>query len=203
MRILVFFIFIFSQQLSAQKDLQFIKLKNEDRSVDLSVINHSDKFYTVSVNVELTEMTTDAVFPLKLKIEPNTKVSIAKLKPTSEKATHYLINYKIEKMENSTLVYEPNITIYTKNKHKRSTQLLIYLNQNGIAYNEINTSYNGDTEQMYLDMLKRRGIDKKDSKLPVIIYRGEAFYDIKNVKKFCKTHFENEGHFIKKKDRRY
>lgn len=203
MRITTFVFLLSALQIHAQKDLQFIKVKNTDRSVHLSVINHSDTKYIVSVDVELTGMKSDQTFPLKITLEANTKASIAKLFPISDQETHYLINYKVEERNSPTYIYEPNITIYTKNKDKRSTQLLIYLSQNGIAYNEINTSYNSDTQQIYQDMLIRRGIEKKESKLPVIIYRGEAFYDIKNIKQFCKTHFENEGHFVKKKDRKY
>ncbi|WP_235299448.1 hypothetical protein [Portibacter marinus] len=196
-------ILLVSLKISAQKPLQFIKVKNPDRTVDLSVINHSGIDYSVTINMELEKMTCDKKLPITVEIAAGTTMPLAKLTPTSEQPGKYLINYRSSANQPLDLTYEPNLTIYTKNKDKRSTQLLIYLNQNGIAYNEINTSYNGDTKAMYERMLTRRGIDKKEARIPVVIYRGEAYPDIKNVKKFCKEKLANEGHFIRKQDRKY
>jgi hypothetical protein len=201
MKLLMFFIAI-SANLCAQSDLQFIKIRNLDRSVDLSVINNSNTDYDIMVKIDLVNMESDKEFPVDLVVKANSKLRLANISPLSEERGNYVLSYKIIAREDS-YTYVPNLTIYTKNRNKRSTQLLIYLNQNGIAYNELNTSYNSDTKEIYRKMLERRNISHKVVKLPVIIYRGEAYYDIKNVKKFCKEHFEGEGHFIKKRDRRY
>ena len=187
----------------AQADLQFLKIKNADRTVDLSVINHSETKYEIQVNIELVGMKFNNNLPLQIMLAAKEKRKIGQLSPTGDLPGKYVISYKAVDAGNPSYAYVPNMTIYTKNKHKRSTQLLIFLEENGIAYNEINVSYNGDTKEMYSQMLKRRALTTKDAKLPVIIYKGEVYADIKKVPTWCKTHLSEEGHFIRKKDRKY
>lgn len=203
--ILIAFLLTAAYFLNGQNDLQFIKVKNADSTVSISVINHSSKVYSVEVQLELVNMKADRTLPIEFVVEPKGKKAIAILTPLLGKRWNYLINYRIIEVVSDVegFSYEPNITIYTKNKNSRSTQLNIYLRQNGIAYNEINTSYNGDAKAIFHAMLKRRGIEEKDAILPVVIYRGEVFYQIKDIKKFCEKHFANEGHFVKKNERKY
>jgi len=199
------FLFLFiTFTTTAQSEIQFVKVKQVDRSIKISVINHTLETYTILIDAELENMKAAMPFPTKMVLKPREKNEITTLIPISDDLpTRYLLNYKIIDQEISSFIYEPNITIYTENRSKRSTQLLIYLNQNGIAYNEINTSFNGDTKDIYQSMLERRGIDKKSAKIPVVIYNGSVFHDIKNVKDFCQNHLADEGRFIRKQDRKY
>jgi hypothetical protein len=189
--------------LSAQPDLQFIKIKNGDGTIDLSIVNNTESSYGIKVKIDLTSMEFSESLPMDLQIQAQETKVIGKLKPLAISGSKYTINYKATELEGTAYTTAPNITIYTKNRHKRSTQLLIFLDQRGISHNEINTSYNEASKQIYRNMIARRKLDPEAIRLPVVIHNGEVFYDIKNIKEFCEKELKNEGRIVAKKDRKY
>ena len=183
---------LFSIITNAQSDIQIIKLKQDDRSVQISVINHSAKTYELNVEIQLNNMKLSEPMQSTIVMTPKMEKVIATLIPTG-KSANYKINYSAKladsESENISMISEPNITIYTKNGDKKSTELRLYLKENDISFYEFNTSYDNKSMKMYKEMLKRRNIEK--AKLPVVIIHGEVFHDIKNMEKFINQNFKN------------
>ena len=177
---------------SAQADIQIIKIKNEDRSVSISAVNNSEIAYTLEVKMILEGLKLESPLPPSFKIIPGQEIRIALLIPTEAK-TNYKIQYRAiaeEDGEKEAIeIGVPDVMIYTKNDDKRSTQLRQYLIKNEIPFNEVNVSYSDKTLRVYENMLNRRGINKSEAKFPVVIIKGEAYYNIDNVNKFITTKF--------------
>ena len=179
-----------SFMINAQSDIQIIKLKQADRSVQISAINHSQKTYELDVEIQLTNMKLEEPIASTIVMTPKMQTVIATLIPTGDKS-HYKINYKAmlaeSESEEIVSINEPSVTIYTKNSDEKSTELRMYLKENNIAFYEFNTSYDEKSMKFYKEMLKRRKLEK--AKLPVVIIHGEVYHNIKNMEEFIKQHF--------------
>ena len=145
----------------------------------------------MTVDIALTGMNSDREFPYTFRIKPGESHQITLLTPdTTKQDRNYKIHYRAEPEDrsNSLLMYdviEPNITIYTKNNHAESTYLSRYLKKNAIPFIEVNVDYNEETLKRYHDMIQRRSIQPDLVKFPVVIYRGEVNYNIKDMEDFC------------------
>ncbi|MFT4535497.1 MAG: glutaredoxin [Saprospiraceae bacterium] len=175
---------------NAQPDIQIIKLKQSDRSVQISAINHSQETYELNVEIQLTNMKLAEPIPSTIVVTPKIEIVIATLIPIGDKA-HYKINYKamLADSESEEIVSkkEPSVTIYTKNSDEKSTELRMYLKENNIAFYEFNTSYDEKSMKLYKEILKLRKLEK--AKLPVVIIHGAVYHNIKNMEEFIKQRF--------------
>lgn len=198
--IIMLFIAVFSIcSASGQNQIEIIKMKNKDNTVSISAINRSITAYEINLDVTLIGMTADKEFPYIFTLKPNQSESIVLLSPVGNaKERNYKIHYRAEPVltMSDQLVYdviEPNITIYTKNSQSRSTYINMYLKKNAIPFYEVNIDYNEGNKTRFNNMLKRRGLTETEVKFPVVIYRGEINYDIKDIEQFCDKHFKNRS----------
>lgn len=177
-----------------QRDLEIIKTKNEDRSVNISVVNYGTEAYDMTLTMVLDGMKMEDSTSTTCYIPADTTVVICKLLPTKEQ-TKFKITYHVESRNNATNEYSyesPNILFYSKNGQAASTELRNYLDRHEINYREYNVSYSPETKAKYEAMLERRSLQSKEVKLPVVIVKGEVFYNIKDMKQFIATKLVNE-----------
>ena len=190
--IILFATVLLSFNISAQTDIQIVKVKHDDGSVTVYAVNNSDIAYSISVNIALQGMKLDYPIKPSINILSGEEKEIALLKPTGSQ-TKYKINFQATALEGDQRMTSdevvPDITIYTKNGQEKSTELRLYLKKHEIAYYEINATYDEKSKEIYENMLRRRNISKSDAKLPVVIIRGEVYHHIKDMKSFIKEHF--------------
>ena len=172
----------------AQSDLQIVKIKNEDKSVSVYAVNNSKVPHTIKVSITMEGMKLKTPLAPSVEIIPGIDKLVATLIPTAPK-TSYKINFRSVEDELKNEVAVPDVTIYTKNGHDKSTELRLYLQKHEIPFYEYNTTYDKKSNKVYEKMLDRRGIKKSEAKLPVVIIKGEVFHKIKNMEKFLKEHF--------------
>lgn len=143
---------------SAQTDIQIVKVKHEDKSVSVYAVNNSDVAYSVNVTITLEGMKVESPIKPFIKVMPGVDELVAVLIPTANK-TNYKINFQASAIEESKHVTigidVPDITIYTKNGQENSTELRLYLEKHKIPYNEINTTYDEKSKEIYENMLDR------------------------------------------------
>ncbi len=180
---LLIFVFI---NLNSQADLEIIKHKNQDRSVDVWVNNSSQDSYILDVNLDLQNMKTEKPYASKVSVPSDTEVFICSLVPTSESSS-YQVNFKAYSTDKPQLSGPPRIIFYSKNSQKESTQIRNFLQKHDIPYQEYNVSYNKKTKATFKNMLAKNGLDKKEVELPVLVIDDEIHYNFKNVKSFLKN----------------
>ncbi|MDF1698393.1 MAG: hypothetical protein P1U56_21260 [Saprospiraceae bacterium] len=175
---------------TAQADIQIIKIKNKDKAVSISAVNNSGVPYTLKINITLEGMELESPLPPFIKIFPGEEKHITTLTPIDTNP-YYKIHYQATAIENgekvTTEVMVPDLTIYTKNGDKKSTQLRQYLVKNEIPFTEVNVSYSDKTKQIYEKMLALRGIRKQEAKVPVLLIKGEIYYAIDDINQFIAT----------------
>lgn len=171
--------------LQAQTDIQVIKIKNADKSVSISAVNHSDEEVKIVLKVVLEGMISERETQEAILLKPYDHTQITRLIPTAKK-WHYKISYGVVSDTEAEQEYfhVPDVTIYTKNGQTKSTEIRLYLEKHKIPFREINVTFSKESEAKYEAMLKRRNIEKRKAKLPIVIIRGEVHTKIKNVKKF-------------------
>lgn len=171
--------------LQAQTDIQVIKIKNADKSVSISAINHSDEEVKIVLKVVLEGMISERETEDAILLKPDDHTQITRLIPTAKK-WHYQISYSVVSDTEAEQEYfhEPDVTIYTKNGQTKSTEIRLYLEKHNIPYREINVTFSKESEAKYEAMLKRRNIEERKAELPIVIIRGEVHMEIKNVKEF-------------------
>lgn len=169
------------------QDIQIVKIKNPDRSVDVKAINHSDIDYNIALEITMEGMELDTAIAPLIMIAAGSEIGIGRLLPTAPQ-TRYRINCRATPIDGSDLVSVqvavPDITIYTKNGQRKSTQLRLYLERHDIPFQEFNATYSSDAEAIYHKMLDRRKVPRSEAVLPVVIIRGEIYHDIEDMDQF-------------------
>ena len=186
----IFALTLLAFTIQAQQDVEIIKVKNADRSVDISAHNHSNIDWDLSVDALLIGMKMEKPINNPIRIKAGEKVKVAKLVATAD-VTKYKLNYSlvgIDKTKPSNQYYdEPNVVIYTENSQERSTMLRIYLDKHNIPFGEVNVSYNEQTKKQFDNMLLRRGIKPEEARLPVVNVDGEIYHKIDDMMDFMKS----------------
>lgn len=190
--IILFFLLSIATNSFCQQELEVIKIKNEDRSVSISIVNYSDITYAVKVDFELLGYKAEPAIRSYMMVPADSTIFVTKLAPVSDKPS-YRIHYRATPMDVAnaeTLITSPDVVLYSKNGQLASTQFRIYFEKNKIPFREYNASYSGETKAMFQAMLSRRGLDKNVVKLPVVVIKGEVFYNFDHIPTFLKRKFE-------------
>lgn len=166
-----------------QEKIEIVKIKNEDRSVDVSIANYSESAYEVSVQFETEGYRVEKQSSATFMVPADSTMYVAKLVPMAAQ-TRYKIHYRAVAEDSAaevSFVTAPDVIFYSKNGQKASTETRIYLEKHKIPYREYNVSYSKDTKDQYTAMLKRRGLKSEDVKLPILVIKGEVFHTIKDL----------------------
>lgn len=174
--------------LSAQSELEIIKQKNQDNTVDVYLENSSQDNYDVAINLDLQNMKTNEDYEERVIVPSDSKVFICTLVPTSDDPS-YKVNIKAYLPEEESSSVSPRVIFYSENGKKSSTQVRNYLQKHDISYYEYNVSYNKKTKTTFKNMLTKNGIDEKKVDLPVLVIDDEIYYGFGNVKSFLKDRF--------------
>lgn len=180
---LLVFILLSITSLHSQTDLEIIKVKNDDRSVAISIVNYSETAYDIKVSMELEGMTVKEKIKTDLHISADTTIYYCTLLPTAD-ITRYTVRFKATPIDGNVDYYaytSPNVVLYSKNGDRKSTEARNFLKKRNIPFREYNVTYNAVTKKRYNAMLQRRGLNAGDVYLPVLIIKGEVFYNVKDV----------------------
>jgi glutaredoxin len=83
------------------------------------------------------------------------------------------------------------VNVFTKDDCPRCAFVIEELEKNGVVFLELNTTIAPSNNDLMFEKLKEAGYKENNIQMPVVVNKGEVYYNIKDLKTFVKQ-FSNK-----------
>jgi glutaredoxin len=118
----------------------------------------------------------------KVLCEYGTSVSYKKVNPTQNKRVTRTTGIQINPVK---------VNVFTKDDCPRCAFVIEELEKNGVVFLELNTTIAPSNNDLMFEKLKEAGYKENNIQMPVVVNKGEVYYNIKDLKTFVKQ-FSNK-----------
>lgn len=118
----------------------------------------------------------------KVPCEYGTSVSYKKVNPTQNKRVTRTTGIQINPVK---------VNVFTKDDCPRCAFVIEELEKNGVVFLELNTTVAPSNNDLMFEKLKEAGYKENNIQMPVVVNKGQVYYNIKDLKTFVKQ-FSNK-----------
>lgn len=172
-----------------------------DGKIELFAQNNSEEALEITLSAELTGFITTDKNPLKQTILPKTKSLVMTLvappgvacqystSVTYTKAKKVTTNRDLTKKENSSSdkINLTKINVFTQDGCGRCDYVVKYLQDKKIPFVELNTTTLPSNQGLMFESLQEAGFTGNSVQMPVVINKGKAEYNIKDLPTWVKS----------------
>jgi glutaredoxin len=189
--ILLFFSFFISA--TAQEEVEVYE-KQDGNKVLLMAKNNLDEAVEVTLNVMYKGYTTKDVFPKVIVLKEKEEVIMTTLviPPGTQCEYGTSVSYKkVNKTQNKRItrttgvqINPVKVNVFTKDDCARCAFVIEQFEKNNVVFLELNTSIAPSNNELMFEKLKEAGYKDNQIQMPVVVHKGEVFYNIKDLKAF-------------------
>lgn len=186
--------------IQAQKDIELIK-ENKDNQVLIYAKNNTNEALEVHLSADIKGYSSDAKFPVIKNVAANSKDIILTLTAAHGVENSYQLSVSYTKAQQTKEdakgtdntrftgieINPTKINVFTKDGCGRCAYVIKYLTDNNIPFLELNTSKHHPNNQLMFEKLGEAGFKGGSVTMPVIYYKEELYYNIKDMPALLKS----------------
>ena len=195
------FLLVLSDTLISQvREVEIVSRENKD-GIDLYAKNNTTDTIEATVNVDLRGFKrTKGTNPAAIKLAPGAEVFFSSLTMPVGVECEYQTSVSFKKTGpkivreggegmakrfTSIQLNPVKVNVFTQDGCGRCAFLIKYLEDNKIPYTELNTTIHIPNQALMFEQLEKAGFKSNTVKMPVVVYNGKTYYDIKDLQKFA------------------
>ncbi|MFZ1703777.1 MAG: hypothetical protein WAT79_05490 [Saprospiraceae bacterium] len=187
---LILLIFSILNGVYAQDDVEVVETEDGNKIL-LVAKNNLIEEIEITLNLTYSGFQTKDQFPKKMNIKGGEEITIATLVRPSGVECEYSTSVSYKKLSmagkrttrtTGVQLNPTKINIFTRDDCARCAFVVKDFEKNKLVFLELNTTIAPSNKDLMFEKLQEVGFKETTVQMPVVIYKGEVYYNIKDLK---------------------